>query len=542
MNKRGNIWPGGLLGGGTGAVVIALAYLGERLAGLPFVPFAWFDWLARVLPGSLVTLGVEALVRVITHLQLGPTSATAKRIEHGLAIALFLLVGVAFGVALSALPRLGREKLRAWGALGGAVLGMASIAIQASLGSTTAGLILFTPWLVVIFVGWGMLLGRLVELTLEVGTPPEEGISRRRFLYLVGLGSLGVVASALGLRLTGRTETSGTGAAPLDVANPIEGISVPEAIDTPPKEVLEARFTPVNGTRPEITSNQDFYRIDINSLPPRVDGASWRLQVGGLVERPLSLSLDELIARPAVSQFITLECISNGVGGDLISTALWTGVRLKDILAEAGLKTAAREVYVESVDGFYESVNWEDIQDERTLLVYAMNGELLPVEHGFPLRIYIPNRYGMKQPKWITRLEAIDYDGPGYWVDRGWSPTAIPQTTSVIDTVIVDQANEASVGMLPGLSGGIAYAGGRGISRVEVQVDEGRWEAAELRSPPISPLTWVQWRHTFRFPPGRHLVQVRAYDGTGALQFTHRNQAHPDGATGIHSRSVDLPG
>jgi DMSO/TMAO reductase YedYZ molybdopterin-dependent catalytic subunit len=288
-----------------------------------------------------------------------------------------------------------------------------------------------------------------------------------------------------------------------------------------------------------LTANKNFYRIDINTLPPRVDGENWRLEVTGLVSRPLSLSLAELRSRPAVSQAITLECISNLLGGDLISTSLWTGVRLKDILEEAGLQDGARAVYIESVDGFYESVPMTEAMDDRTLLVYAMNGEPLPVEHGFPLRIYIPNHFGMKQPKWITRMEIIDNERPGYWVDRGWSESAIPPTTSVIDAVAVDDY-DASTGVLP--IGGIAYAGARGISKVEVQVDDGSWQEAELRSPPLSPLTWVQWRFNWKSVLGRHTFRVRAYDGTGALQETEPSPPHPDGATGIHSVGETTPG
>ena len=175
--------------------------------------------------------------------------------------------------------------------------------------------------------------------------------------------------------------------------------------------------------------------------------------------------------------------------------------------------------------------------DDRTLLVYEMNGEPLPVEHGFPLRIYIPDHYGMKQPKWIIRMEAIDHKGKGYWVDRGWNERAIVKTTSVVDSIaagdVVPQSRIVPVG-------GIAYAGARGISKVEVQVDNGLWEAAELRNPALSPLTWVQWRFQWQAEEGRHTFRVRAYDGTGTLQEIGPNSPHPDGATGIHSKSVRI--
>ena len=217
---------------------------------------------------------------------------------------------------------------------------------------------------------------------------------------------------------------------------------------------------------------------------------------------------------PAVTQPITQSCISNPIGGDLISSAYYTGVRLRDVLEELGLQPAATQLALHSADGFYESVEMQDMQDPRVLLVYGMNGTTLPVEHGYPLRIYIPNRYGMKQPKWITSMEAIDHDGSGYWVDRGWSAEARPQVISIIDTVAKDSIANGRVPV-----GGIAWAGDRGIKSVEVQVDDGAWGPANLITPPLGPLTWVQWRYDWPVTPGRHTFRVRATDGKGTLQI-----------------------
>jgi hypothetical protein len=200
-------------------------------------------------------------------------------------------------------------------------------------------------------------------------------------------------------------------------------------------------------------------------------------------------------------------------------------------LEELGLQSEARELFIEAADGFYESVSMADMQDPRVLLVYGMNGETLPIRHGFPLRVYIPNRYGMKQPKWITRIEAIDMEGPGYWVERGWSKEARPHIISIIDTVTTDAQDEN--GRIP--IGGIAWAGERGIQKVEVQVDDGQWAEATLRQPPLSDLTWVQWRYDWPSAAGRHTFRVRATDGTGSLQVEQRSDPHPNGATGYHS-------
>ncbi|MGH2542397.1 MAG: molybdopterin-dependent oxidoreductase, partial [Ardenticatenaceae bacterium] len=311
-----------------------------------------------------------------------------------------------------------------------------------------------------------------------------------------------------------------------------------EPIPTPTgssEEELAGRIPAAPGTRAELTSNEDFYRIDINARPPVLQKDSWVLETSGLFENPQTLTLDDLMAYPAVTQPVTMGCISNQVGGDLIGTSNWTGVPLRDLLADWGLKPEASALYIEAADGFYEIVVMEDMMDPRTLLVYGMNGETLPVEHGFPLRIYIANRYGMKQPKWITRIEAIDEWEAGFWVVRGWSREARPQIVSVIDTIALGEAEQGKIPV-----GGIAWAGDRGIQKVEVQVDDGEWAEAQLRVPPLSPLTWVQWRYDWPSMPGRHTFRVRATDGTGELQTEERQGVRPDGATGYHSRTATL--
>ena len=174
------------------------------------------------------------------------------------------------------------------------------------------------------------------------------------------------------------------------------------------------------------------------------------------------------MAYPAVTQPITLSCISNQIGGDVIGTSAWAGARLRDVLQDLGMRREARALAIQATDGFYESISMQDMLDSRTLLVYGMNGQTLPIEHGYPLRIYIPNCYGMKQPKWIARIEAIDHDGAGYWVDRGWSQEARPRVISIIDSVAQEAAADGRVPI-----GGIAWAGDRGIRRVEVQADDG---------------------------------------------------------------------
>jgi DMSO/TMAO reductase YedYZ molybdopterin-dependent catalytic subunit len=361
-------------------------------------------------------------------------------------------------------------------------------------------------------------------------------LSPERRHVLVAIGVVAGAATAVAVGVTRLLTRRHGGGPTLEPSLEHEAAQTSGPAASPSVEQLAARIEPVPGTRPELTANADFYRVDINLTPPSVDASTWRLAIDGLVERPMQLTLDELRARPAVSQVITLECISNPIGGDLIGTSRWTGVRLADLLAELGVRRDAHALTFEAVDGFYESASIDDARDPRALLVYAMNGEPLPEAHGFPLRLYLPNRHGMKLPKWITRIDVAAEPRTGYWVERGWSAQAIPHTASVIDTVRA--SGEGAQRMMS--IGGIAYAGARGIRKVEVQIDGGPWQPATLRTPALSPLTWVQWRLDVPYRAGRHTFRVRATDGTGALQETTVRPPHPDGATGLQSKKAEV--
>lgn len=523
----------GLLIGGT---AIAVTYLGHRLAGLPYLPFDVFDWMARTLPGGLIARSIDAMVGVIRGLRLGPTAATAKLAEQGMALAQFAGTWFVFGIVLAAAGKRRPERQPLYGCAGGALLFLSAGGVEWARGFQGSSPLAALPWLAVVLVGGGALLG--LALAAASGRPdssPEDTIARRRFLRLVGTGSFVVMVTAAGVSVVSRKTEK-----PLDETDQEEiiraaGTSGPAA--SPPPFELEKRFPPVPGTRAELTKNRDFYRIDINLKPPVVDGKKWRLKLGGLVEHPQELSLDDILSRPRQTQALTLSCISNPVGGDLISTSFWTGTPFKGILDEAGLKKDVREIAIESADGFYESVPLSEAMDARTLLVYAMNGDPLTADHGYPLRIFIPGHFGMKQPKWIVRMEAIDRKGRGFWVERNWSDTAFVRTTSVIDIISTGKPSPAA-GVVP--VGGIAYSGDKGISLVEVKADDGPWEKAELRAPALSSLTWVQWRYGWKATPGKHVLRVRAYDGAGLLQVTEDHPTAPDGATGIHSKEAKI--
>jgi DMSO/TMAO reductase YedYZ molybdopterin-dependent catalytic subunit len=536
---------GALLGGLTSLPLLALLYFGWRLIELPFLPFDLFDWLARTLPGDVITLGIDAIVRLVQTLNLGSTSTAAKTIEQLMALGMVVVGGVVMGAVVAGLLR--RDERSGWqaGAGVGLVFFVAAAVIEFNLGLFVRPLLALL-WLALLIVGWGASLGHWLRAQ-PASLTAETDVSRRAALVRIAGWSAMVTLGAWGLGRWLGSDPKETGAAQpltnLPPATPKPDATPTLASPSAPMpqvtvtEVTRDQVAPAPGTRLELTPTEDFYRIDINTWPVRIDGETWTLQVEGLFDNPRPLTLADLMAFPPVTQPVTMSCISNPIGGDLIGSSNWTGARLRDVLKELGLRPEAQELRIGAADGFYESVAMEDLMDPRTLLVYGMNGETLPIKHGFPLRVYIPNRYGMKQPKWITRIEAIDHEGPGYWVDRGWSPEARPQIVSVIDTIVQDEAVENKIPI-----GGIAWAGDRGIQKVELQVDDGEWIETTLRTPPLSPLTWVQWRYDWPAVPGEHVFRVRATDGGGVLQTEDRQRVRPNGATGYHKERATIKG
>lgn len=295
-------------------------------------------------------------------------------------------------------------------------------------------------------------------------------------------------------------------------------------------------FSRIRGLPPEVTPNGEFYTVSKNFFDPDVDPRRWRLEVSGLVENPYRLTLDELRGLPSVSRFHTFECISNPVGGDLIGNARWKGVRLRDLLDRARPKVAARKVVFWCADGYHTALPLEDVADPDCFLAYEMNGEVLPKVHGFPLRAVIPGLFGMKNPKWITKIELADKDHLGYWESRGWSDEAVVKTMSKFTTPTPGATVREGAVMV----GGVAYAGDRGVSAVEVSFDDGRtWHRAHIK-PPLGKHTWVLWAAFWEARPGRYVLKVRARDGLGTLQDGRPRPPLPEGATGYHTISVTV--
>ena len=476
------------------------------LAGFAFAPDALGQAFIEILPGFIV-------VPLIGLLQYW-----AKRLLVAGVIALFLACGAGAG-ALAVDPRRRDRTVLLVGALpwvGTVVLGqlfaprvvdLSSVLLTSAVGAAAY------------FGALQLLAG--VAAYQPTGSNAERSPSRRRVLY--GAAAVSAVIALASL---------GGGAALRAVAKRAEGLPlVARRLRTKatPPPALET-FESLKSLTPRITDNVDHYTVDTTLIKPSVDATKWTLDIGGSVERPFSLTYDELLDLEAVEQLKTLECISNEVGGDLISTALWTGVPLRDLLARAQPTAETYDVKLTSVDGYTDSIRIEKAMEPDTIVAYLMNGVTIPQDHGYPARLLVPNIYGMKNVKWLRSIECVTFDYLGYWMERGWSDLAVINTNTRVDTP-TRAAKWDGVAKVP--IGGIAFAGARGITSVEVSTDGGAtFSAAELE-PALGPLTWVRWKLDWTPPgAGRFTIVARSTDRTGARETEIKREPFPAGATG----------
>jgi DMSO/TMAO reductase YedYZ molybdopterin-dependent catalytic subunit len=369
-------------------------------------------------------------------------------------------------------------------------------------------------------------------------TLPRPGVGaadRRTFLTWTGTAAgVGVLAALGGRALSGRSATSAAQAT-IDIPLPAPTATVP---GTPAG--TQVAGLAVDGLSPLITPNESFYRIDTALTLPRPDLDGWRLRFSGEIDNPFSLTYRELLELPTIEAPVTIACVSNKVGGDLVGTAVWQGVRLADLLERAGVKPAGTQVVGRSLDGFTVGFPTEVALDGRTAMVaVGMNGEPLPVLHGFPARLIVEGLYGyVSATKWLSGIELKGWDDfDAYWIDLGWSKEGPIKTQSRID--VPRSGTKVDAGEV--VVAGVAWAPGRGITKVEVQVDDDPWREAEL-GPGLSDATWRQWVHRWDASPGDHKVRVRATDGDGETQTGDVAPVEPDGATGWHTRSVTVRG
>ncbi len=470
--------------------------------------------------GDAVIDGVPAVVKDLAIDVFGAADKAALIV--GILVVLVLLSALAGRVAVDQ-PR--RAAV--------AVAGLGVVGVLAARSDGTA--LSFAGDALPSVVGAGVGIAVLLRGRRRLDEPTDGAVAgggrlldRRRFLGFVGaVGATAASAGAIGRYLQGQ---SGAAASRAAVVLPRPARSLPA--------VPAGAELGVDGVAPFVTPNGDFYRIDTALLVPQVRTEGWTLRVHGMVDRELVLTFDELLRRDLVEADVTLACVSNEVGGDLVGNARWLGARLDELLREAGVRPGATQVVPRSADGYAAGFPTEVALDGREALVaVGMNGEPLPLQHGFPARLVVPGLYGyVSATKWLTEIELTTLDAfDSYWVDRGWAKQAPVKTASRIDT----PRSGASVraGRVP--VAGVAWAQGRGIEAVEVRVDDGPWRPARLGAG-VGDDTWRQWVHEWEAEPGRHQLAVRATDGRGRTQPAERVAPIPDGATGWHTISVSV--
>ncbi|WP_194818744.1 molybdopterin-dependent oxidoreductase [Nocardia sp. XZ_19_385] len=430
----------------------------------------------------------------------------------------------------------------------GLLLVLGGVTVAAALQRPTA-----TPWFILPTV-MGVLAGIVALRLLTAGRPtlvtPDTGSSRRRFLITAGrptlltsdtgqsrrrflitaasVGTVAVLTATLGRAVSSRLH---------DVVADRARFLLPRA--TNPAAAISPQTQPlVPGLSAFVTPNHRFYRVDTALQLPATTSDDWRLRIHGMVDRPLVFDFPGLRRRAAVERIITLTCVSNEVGGDLVGTASWLGYPLAELLAEAGVRPGADMLLSRSTDGFTASTPLSAVTDGRdALLAVGMNGEPLPIEHGYPARLIVPGLYGyVSATKWVIDLEVTRFDrAAAYWTQRGWSDRAPIKTASRIDVPAAFATVDAGEVMVAG----VAWAQRRGITAVEIQVDDQPWQPADLAAE-YSTDTWRQWTWRWQATPGTHTLRVRATDATGAPQTDQRATPFPDGSTGWHSRLVTV--
>ena len=386
-----------------------------------------------------------------------------------------------------------------------------------------------TPSLIGAAAGAGALVV-MARWTPGSAANPHLGASRRSFLIASGA----VVASAATLGVAGRALESR-----FDAGRSRTGIQLPTPRDPLGPITPEATFAGIDGLSPFTTPNAEFYRIDTALTIPQVPVDTYRLRISGMVDRPLELTYQDLLNRELIESDITMTCVSNEVGGKLVGNARWLGVRLDDLLAEAGIQPGADQIVGRSVDRYTCGFPVAALDGRDAMVAIGMNGAPLPLEHGFPARLIVPGLYGyVSATKWLGEIQLTTFaDFDHYWVGRGWAPQAPIKTQSRVDTPKALDRIPAG----PTTVAGVAWAQTRGIETVEVRIDNEPWQQAELAAE-LTNTTWRQWRFQWTATPGRHDIACRATDGTGETQTEERAQPIPDGASGWHSLVIFVDG
>ena len=476
----------------AGVVLVTVMYLANLLLGLKPLPQLLSQPLLKVMPGFVFGFLIDTLQHA------------GKVVEElGLIVAMVVGLGV-LGGAWGWTTRIwhSQHSALAFAAIGWAVVAGILLPIS-GIGFLGLSDGLTTP---LIWAALFVIFGVVLQLGADpAGPDAATDLGRRRLLGVVpvtiGVLSLGVLAFRL----------------------------VPGWYNA----IFNAPGSGVAGISPEITPVTDFYVVSKNFVDPSIPAAGWKLAVGGLVNKAFSLTLPELRALPSATEYVTLECISNLVGGPQISTGSFTGVSLRDLLVMADPQAGGTWVAFKARDGYQESLQMSTVQGAPEILVaYELDGTPLPEAHGYPARMLIPGHYGMKGPKWLDSITVVDHESGGYWEQQGWDHNALVKTTSRID--VPGEGDIVRLG--PILLAGVAFAGTRGIAKVEYSTDAGRtWTEAPFK-PPLSPLTWVIWQATWTpATEGAYELRVRATDKGGALQSASIAASYPTGSSGYHT-------
>lgn len=505
---RGRFALAGVLAAG---VALGLGHLIAGLTGPDSSPVAAV--------GAVV---IEASPQTVTNFAISTFGVQDKVALLIGTVALVALIAAGLGLASRRRPLIG--------VLG--IIGFGLVGAAAALTRPDADLLATAPALVGAIGGAGALVFLLRPLNGVHAVGVESVHRGRRGFLLTGAVAVGfaAVSGGLGSALQRRFDVSRARAA---IQIPVGAAAAPTATTTqaaPPTAAIA--FDQIDGLSPLFTPNDEFYRIDTALVLPQIMPEEWSLRIHGRVQRELRLTFADLIARDdLIERDITLSCVSNEVGGPLVGGARWVGVPLANLLEEAGVEPGAVQVVTRSSDGWTCGTPTADcLETDGAMLAISMNGEPLPVEHGFPVRMIVPGLYGyVSATKWIVDMELTGFaEFDPYWVRRGWDRKAPIQTAARIDT----PTSEVPAGMVA--VAGVAWTGLTGISKVEVRIDEGEWTEAQL-SAPTSESMWRQWALQWSASSGRHSIAVRASDGDGRTQAEQRRSPYPNAASGWHA-------
>ncbi len=434
-------------------------------------------------------------------------------------VAIALAIGAAFGILLAR-----RRDLASM-----IIAGFAGLGFVASLGDPDVSVVLAAAAAGAEAIGGIWAFNRLITLAIGPESAKSPGKrstmpdwSRRSLLVQGGAIAVGsVVGSVVGrYLLEGQRKPVAA-----NLPQPGQTATLPNGADLG-----------IPGETPIVMPNDRFYRIDTALITPNVDVATWSMKVSGMVDHPVTLTYDQLVQLPIIEQYVTIACVSNVVGGDLVGNALWRGVPLRTVLDMAGVQKGATQLVGRSVDGFTVGMPTEWVMDESRvpMIAVGMNGQPLPRAHGYPARLIVPGLYGyVSATKWLAELELTTLEAfDAYWVPLGWAKEAPILTQSRIDLPL----NGANLDPGPITIAGVAWAPDRGITKVEVGIND-EWHEARL-STPISKATWVQWLYDWAPASGAYTIEVRATDGTGVVQTAEHSEPAPDGARGHHTIKV----